>query len=68
MNKNIDGFDRIVRIAVGLILIGLTLAGTIGLWGWIGVVLLLTGLVSFCPLLSLHQILGINSCRLKRAA
>jgi membrane-bound ClpP family serine protease len=47
--KNVGGFDRIARIVLGIVLIALTLMGTIGTWGWIGVVPLLTGLFQVCP-------------------
>ncbi|MBU0808020.1 MAG: DUF2892 domain-containing protein, partial [Gammaproteobacteria bacterium] len=33
MKANIGTFDRALRIAVGLILIGLSLSGVIGWWG-----------------------------------
>ncbi|MGE0072977.1 MAG: DUF2892 domain-containing protein, partial [Thiomonas sp.] len=36
---------------------------TIGLWGWIGLVPLLTGLFKFCPL---YSIIGISTCPVKR--
>nr|WP_298145087.1 DUF2892 domain-containing protein [uncultured Pseudomonas sp.] len=60
MKANIGTIDRSLRIAVGLILIGLTLAGMIGLWGWIGLVALATGVFRFCPA---YRLLGINSCK-----
>ncbi|WP_027853693.1 YgaP family membrane protein [Marinobacterium litorale] len=53
MKANVGGIDRILRIVVGLALIAATLAGALPVWGWIGVVPLLTGLVSFCPVYSL---------------
>ena len=59
MARNVGGIDRVLRIVVGLALIGLTLAGVIGWWGWIGVVPLGTALVGFCPL---YPLLGINTC------
>jgi hypothetical protein len=59
MKANVGGMDRILRIVLGLALIGLTLTGTIGVWGWIGVVPLATGAVSFCPL---YSMLGLNTC------
>lgn len=59
MKANVGGMDRILRIVAGLALIGLTLTGTIGVWGWIGVVLLATSAVGFCPL---YPLLGINTC------
>jgi len=62
MKTNEGGIDRILRIVAGLALIGLTLTGTIGAWGWIGVVPLATGLIGWCPL---YTLLGINSCPMK---
>jgi hypothetical protein len=59
MKLNVGGIDRGLRIVVGLVLIGLTVAGQIGVWGWIGVVPLLTGAISFCPL---YAVLGLNTC------
>lgn len=59
MKANVGTVDRIVRIVVGLVLIGLSAKGTIGVWGWIGVVPLVTGLFSFCPL---YTMLGMNTC------
>ena len=53
MTANVGGIDRILRIVVGLALIALTLTGTIGVWGWIGVVPLLTGLFRYCPAYSI---------------
>jgi hypothetical protein len=63
MKINVGGIDRILRIVAGLALIGLTLAGVIGVWGWIGVVPLLTGVFQFCPF---YPILGLNTCPMKK--
>ncbi|WP_394425029.1 DUF2892 domain-containing protein [Vreelandella stevensii] len=63
MKANVGGIDKIARIGVGLLLIVLTLAGTIGPWGWLGVVPLATGLFNFCPL---YPLLGISTCKTKR--
>ena len=60
MNRTVGTLDRILRIAAGLALIGLASIGRIGPWGWMGVVPLLTGLVSRCPAYSL---LGIRTCQ-----
>ncbi len=49
MTSNVGGIDRVLRIVVGLGLIAATLAGSIGPWGWIGVVPLATGVFRFCP-------------------
>ena len=61
MKFNVGGFDRVLRIVVGLVLIGLAATGTVGWWGWLGIVPLATGLFRFCPL---YTLLGMNSCPL----
>jgi fatty acid desaturase len=63
MQTNVGNIDRIVRAVIGLALIALTLAGTIGVWGWIGVVPLLTAALGFCPL---YTMLGFSSCPMKK--
>jgi O-antigen ligase len=62
MTKNIGNIERIIRIVGGLILIALAATGTVGVWGWLGLVPLATGLVGWCPPYSL---LGINTCKNK---
>jgi hypothetical protein len=59
MKVNVGSIDRVVRILAGLVLIGLAAAGTIGPWGYIGILPLLTGFLRICPAYSL---LGINTC------
>jgi hypothetical protein len=65
MKVNVGGIDRILRISVGAILVVLAAMGTIGIWGYIGVVPLATGLLRFCPV---YPLLGINTCPLQKAA
>ncbi len=64
MNKNVGGLDRTIRIVVGLALIAAAATGTIGLWGWVGVVPLLTGAMGWCPP---YALLGLNTCSIKKA-
>lgn len=45
MKSNAGGIDRVLRIVVGIVLIALAATETVGWWGWLGVVPLLTGLV-----------------------
>lgn len=59
MKCNVGGIDRVLRIVAGLVLIALAATGTVGVWGWIGVVPLATGLFRFCPL---YPLVGMNSC------
>ncbi len=59
MQANVGNIDRTLRVIVGLVLIGLAANGRIGMWGWIGVVPLLTALVRVCPA---YSVLGIRTC------
>jgi hypothetical protein len=63
MKANVGTIDRAVRIIGGLVLVALALSGTIGVWGWIGVVPIATGLFRQCPA---YTLLGMNTCGLKR--
>lgn len=57
--KNVGTVDRVLRVIVGLVLLSLVFVGPRTAWGWIGVVPLLTALVSYCPLYSL---IGLKTC------
>jgi uncharacterized membrane protein YfcA len=59
MKPNVCGIDRFLRVVIGLALIGATLTGMIGVWGWIGVVPLLTGIIRYCPA---YAIFGLETC------
>ena len=59
MKCNVGNADRYIRIIAGIVLIGLTLTGAIGQWGWVGVIPLLTGIFRYCPAYSL---VGCKSC------
>lgn len=64
MKTNEGTIDRALRVIVGLVLIALAVTGTIGVWGWIGIVPVATGLLGWCPA---YTLLGINTCGLKSA-
>ena len=59
MKVNEGSFDRSLRVITGLVLIGLAASGTVGLWGYVGVIPLVTGAIGMCPI---YRLLGINSC------
>jgi hypothetical protein len=60
MKRNVGTIDRTVRIAGGLLLVGLAATGTVGAWAWLGVIPLATGLVGWCPP---YALLGIDTCK-----
>ena len=60
MTANVGTFDRALRIVAGLALITAALMGWIGVWGWIGVVPLATGVFRFCPA---YMPFGMTTCK-----
>ena len=62
MKRNVGNLDRIIRIVIGLVLVGLSLTGSIGWWGYLGIIPLLAGVVGNCPV---YTLLGISTCKRK---
>lgn len=61
--KNVGGIDKILRIVIGALLIVGALMGY-GVWMWIGVVPLLTGLTGRC---GAYKLFGMSTCPLKKS-
>lgn len=59
MKTNVGTIDRGLRIGVGIALIAGAASGVLGVWAWIGILPLLTGVVKICPL---YSIIGVNTC------
>ena len=59
MTTNIGTIDRMLRLGLGIVLIALTLFGTIGIWGWLGLVLVGTAFLKFCPA---YALFGFKTC------
>jgi hypothetical protein len=55
--------DRLIRIAVGLVILSLAFVGPQTPWGYLGLVPLATGIVGFCPL---YRLIGIDTCTARR--
>ncbi|MGD8937234.1 MAG: DUF2892 domain-containing protein [Thiogranum sp.] len=58
LKQNIGKLDRIIRVIVGALLVGNVFIGLQTVVGWIGLILIVTGLFGTCPVYSL---LGINT-------
>lgn len=56
--KNEHMVDRAVRVALGVALLSLTVVGPQTMWGLVGLIPLITGLLGRCPI---YRILGISS-------
>lgn len=59
MLTNESTIDRALRIVLGVVVLSLVVVGPQTMWGLLGLVPLLTGLVGFCPL---YRLLGISTC------
>ena len=67
MKKNVGNGDRFLRIILGIIGVVLALSGSFEgnlKWGLlvIGLVMIVTSSMQFCPL---YTIFGINTCKVK---
>lgn len=64
MTKNLANWDRVLRIVVGLILLGWPLAWygpeNITPWGYLGLIPFVTGLLGSCPV---YTLFGWNTAR-----
>lgn len=58
MKQNIGNIERIIRVVFGLAVLSLVFIGPQSMWGLIGAVPLLTGLVGWCPP---YALLGIST-------
>ena len=56
--RNTGNVDRIIRVIVGAVLVGNVFVGLQTVVGWIGLVLIITGLFGSCPVYSL---LGVDT-------
>ena len=63
MKANVGGIDRVLRIAVGALLVVLAALNVIGVWGYIGVVLVASGLLRFCPA---YLPFGFSTCPMQQ--
>lgn len=59
MLTNESSIDRALRVVLGIVVLSLVVVGPKTMWGLLGLVPLLTGLVGFCPL---YRLLGVSTC------
>jgi len=60
MKENVGTVDMIIRIVVGVVLLGFAVVDPAGnWWGWIGLIPLITGVFRRCPG---YALLGTSTC------
>jgi hypothetical protein len=57
--RNEAGWDRILRVIVGVVLVSLMFVGPQTAWGLLGFIPLATGALGFCPA---YRLVGISTC------
>lgn len=62
MKKNIHDIERIIRIVLGIAVLSLVFIGPKTLWGLIGILPILTGLIGWCPP---YHLIGFSTCKKK---
>ena len=65
MLTNESTIDRALRVVLGIVLLSLVVVGPHTMWGLVGLVPLLTGLLGFCPL---YRVLGVSTCPARKQA
>jgi len=56
--RNIGKIDKVLRLLTGIVGISLVFFYPQTLWGWLGLIPFLTGLINFCPL---YKIIGLST-------
>ena len=64
MPTNEGTIDRALRVIAGAGILSLAFIVPQTVWGYVGLVPLITGLVGYCPL---YAMLGLSTCPVKRA-
>ena len=58
-SKNVGSLDLTLRIIIGLVLLSLVFIGPQTLWGLVGIILIVTGFIRFCPI---YRFFGLRTC------
>lgn len=60
MRYNVGSIERIVRVVVGLGVLSLAFVGPASPWGYLGLVLVVTGLAGWCPMFAMFSTTTCN--------
>ncbi len=60
--SNLHSIDRILRIVIGFVLLSLVFWGPQTAFGYVGLILIVTAFISFCPL---YRVFNISTCSKK---
>jgi cadmium resistance protein CadD (predicted permease) len=63
MKINEAGWDRTLRIVIGLVAISLVFIGSKTMWGLLGIIPLATGVTGSCLL---YSVMGVSTCPVQK--
>jgi len=66
MTPNVGNADRIIRIILGVFLLSLTMWGPQTLWGLVGIVLIVTAFVKWCPIYAGIKVSTVESLKTEK--
>ncbi|HVY46825.1 MAG TPA: DUF2892 domain-containing protein [Minicystis sp.] len=61
MSINEGTLDRIIRVVLGTAIFALAFIGPKTVWGYLGLIPLVTGILGFCPV---YRLFGFSTCPL----
>lgn len=60
MKQNVHHIERVIRILAGIGLLAFVFVGPKTMWGLVGIIPLITGVMCWCPS---YALLGISTCK-----
>ena len=60
--RNEHTLERIVRVVVGFAIVSLAFIGPQSPWAWLGLILIITGVVGTCPI---YALFGVSTCSIR---
>jgi len=59
MKKNVGTAERVIRVVLGLVVLSLAFVGPKSSWAYLGIILIATGFIGWCPP---YALFGISTC------
>ncbi len=60
MKRNLGTVERVTRVVAGAMILSLMFVGPQSLWGLLGIIPLVTGLIGYC---AAYQMFGFSTCK-----
>ncbi|MBN2804724.1 MAG: DUF2892 domain-containing protein [Deltaproteobacteria bacterium] len=61
--NNEHNIERLIRLIIGAAALSLVFVGPKTMWGLIGIIPIMTGLIGSCPI---YTLLGVSTCKISK--